>query len=52
LPEGYIYPKAQRPVRDLLRKRAHLVEQQTAKATSGKDFTMLEYACKADLPGL
>jgi transposase len=30
LPEGYIYPKAQRPVRDLLRKRAHLVEQQTA----------------------
>ena len=25
LPEGYIYPKEQRPVRDLLRKRGHLV---------------------------
>jgi transposase len=25
LPEGYIYPKAERAVRDLLRKRAHLV---------------------------
>lgn len=25
LPEGYIYPKADRPVRDLLRKRGHLV---------------------------
>src|SRR5205814_9625912 len=34
LPEGYIYPKAQRPVRDLLRKRAHLVEQQTANVLS------------------
>src|SRR2546427_1621037 len=34
LPEGYIYPKAQRPVRDLLRKRAHLVEQRTANVLS------------------
>lgn len=25
LPEGYIYPKEQRPIRDLLRKRSHLV---------------------------
>jgi transposase len=25
LPEGYIYPKAERAVRDLLRKRVHLV---------------------------
>src|SRR3989449_3619432 len=30
LPEGYIYPKAERAVRDLLRKRAHLVRQHTA----------------------
>jgi transposase len=30
LPEGYIYPKATRAVRDLLRKRAHLVRQHTA----------------------
>jgi transposase len=25
LPEGYIYPKDERPIRDLLRKRSHLV---------------------------
>src|SRR5208337_818917 len=25
LPEGYIYPKEDRPIRDLLRKRSHLV---------------------------
>src|SRR5215470_5074263 len=30
LPEGYIYPKAERAGRDLLRKRAHLVRQHTA----------------------
>jgi transposase len=30
LPEGYIYPKEERPVRDLLRKRLHLVQQRTA----------------------
>ena len=29
LPEGYIYPKQDRPVRDLLRKRIHLVRQRT-----------------------
>src|SRR5215831_4663388 len=34
LPEGYLYPQAQRPVRDVLRKRAHLVEPQTAKVLS------------------
>jgi transposase len=34
LPEGYIYPKAQRPVRDLLRKRKNLVEQQSANVLS------------------
>ena len=27
LPEGYIYPEHERPVRDLLRKRVHLVRQ-------------------------
>ena len=30
LPAGYIYPKAERAVRDLLRKRAHVVRQHTA----------------------
>ena len=34
LPEGYIYPKAERAVRDVLRKRAHLVRQHTANILS------------------
>src|ERR671934_2678689 len=34
LPEGYIYPKAERAVRDVLRKRAHLVRQHTANVLS------------------
>jgi len=34
LPEGYIYPAAQRPVRDLLRKRSQLVRQRTAQRLS------------------
>jgi len=34
LPEGYIYPKAERAVRDLWRKRAHLVRQHTAQVLS------------------
>ena len=34
LPEGYIYPKAARAVRDVLRKRSHLVRQQTANVLS------------------
>src|SRR5262250_510239 len=34
LPEGYIYPKAERAVCDLLRKRAHVVRQHTANVLS------------------
>src|SRR5436853_6707182 len=34
LPQGYIYPKAQRPAREVLRKRSHLVEQRAANALS------------------
>ena len=30
LPEGYIYPKEERPARDLLRKRGHLVRLRTS----------------------
>jgi transposase len=30
LPEGYIYPKEERPIRDLLRKRKHLVKLRTS----------------------
>jgi transposase len=34
LPEGYIYPKEERPVRDLLRKRGHLVRLRTSLVVS------------------
>jgi transposase len=34
LPEGYIYPKAERAVRDLLRRRLRLVQQRTANVVS------------------
>ena len=34
LPEGYIYPKEERAVRDLLRKRGQLVRQRTANLLS------------------
>jgi len=34
LPTGYIYPKATRPVRDLLRRRLLLVKQRTAQLLS------------------
>lgn len=34
LPEGYIYPKEERPVRDLLRRRLLLVQQKTAHVLS------------------
>jgi len=34
LPEGYIYPKEERPVRDLLRKRRHLVRLRTSLIVS------------------
>jgi len=34
LPEGYIYPRETRPVRDLLRKRSQLVRQRTTNLLS------------------
>jgi transposase len=34
LPEGYIYPREERPVRDLLRKRGHLVRLRTSLINS------------------
>ena len=34
LHEGHIYPRAQRPVRDLLRKRSQLVRQRTSQVLS------------------
>lgn len=38
LPVGYIYPKEERTIRDLLRKRAYLVRQRTANLTSLQCF--------------
>jgi len=38
LPEGYIYPKADRAVRDLLRKRAHFVRQHTSNVLSAQNI--------------
>ena len=34
LPQGYIYPRAERPVRDLLRKRSQMVRQRTTNLLS------------------
>jgi transposase len=34
LPEGYIYPKEERPIRDLLRRRSKLVQQHSANLQS------------------
>ena len=34
LPKGYIYPKEERPLRDLLRKRSHLVALRTSMINS------------------
>jgi transposase len=38
LPEDYIYPKEERAVRDLLRKRSQLVRQKTANLLSIQNF--------------
>ena len=38
LPEGYIYPKDHRPVRDLARKRMFLVRHKTANILSLQSF--------------
>ena len=38
LPRGYIYPKESRPVRDLLRKRGHLVRLRTSLILSLKSM--------------
>jgi len=59
LPEGYIYPKEQRPLRDLLRRRGLLVKHRTAQILSLQ--SMISRNCgvvstgrdiKAMLPGI
>jgi len=42
LPEGFIYPKEERPVRDLLRRRLLLVKQRTAHILSFQNLVARE----------
>ena len=46
LPEGFIYPKEQRPLRDLLKKRGHLVRLRTSLIVSLQNILAKEYRCK------
>jgi transposase len=45
LPEGYIYPKEERPVRDLLRKRSQLVHQHTSHVLSVQNLLARNRGC-------
>jgi transposase len=45
LPEGYIYPKEERPIRDLLRKRGHLVHLRTSLINSLKGIISRNCGC-------
>ncbi len=46
LPEGYIYPKQERPVRDLLRKRMMLVKHRTSHMLSFQSFVTRTFGIK------
>ena len=46
LPEGYIYPKGERPVRDLLRKRSHLVRLRTSLILGLESIITRNYGIK------
>ncbi|MCK5193695.1 MAG: transposase, partial [Desulfobulbaceae bacterium] len=46
LPEGYIYPKDERPIRDLLRKRGHLVRLRTSLINSLQGIISRNCGCK------
>lgn len=46
LPEGYIYPKEGRPLRDLLRKRAHLVRVRTSLILSLQNIVLRNHGIK------
>ena len=48
LPEGYIYPKATRGLRDLLRKRMQLVQQHTVHLLSLKSNLTRQLALNVD----
>jgi transposase len=46
LPEGYVYPKEERPVRDLLRKRSQLVRQRTSNILSIGNLIARNTGCR------
>lgn len=46
LPEGYIYPKEERTVRDLMRKRMQLVQQATLNLLSIQGLYMRHLSYK------
>ncbi len=46
LPEGYIYPKNERPIRDLLRKRGHFVKLRTSLINSLQGIISRNCGCK------
>lgn len=46
LPQGYIYPKENRPVRDLFRKRGHLVRLRTSLIISLQNIIARNYGGK------
>jgi transposase len=49
LPEGYIYPKEERPLRDLLRKRGHLVRLRTSLIISLQNILSRNLGRKIDV---
>jgi transposase len=49
LPQGYIYPKEERPLRDLLRKRGHLVRIRTSLIISLQNIISRNLGVKADV---
>lgn len=49
LPEGYIYPKEERAIRDLLRKRGHLVKLRTSLILSLQGIIQRNCGCKINV---
>lgn len=52
LPEGYIYPKEDRPTRDLLRKRGHLVRVRTSLIISLQSTICRNFGIKINVNDL
>lgn len=46
LPEGYVYPKETRPIRDVLRKRSQLVRQRTQQLLSAHNIVVRNTGCR------